>query len=237
MPIVLPTTPIKPVDQNPKTIIIYGPPKIGKTSILSALDNCLIVDLENGSDFVTALKVKLDNILQVSQLEDQIKAAKFPYKYIAIDTLDKLEEWCEAEATRRYKLTTQGKNFGGNSVIELPNGGGYFHLRNVFYEYFNRLRNLAPTAIFVGHIRDKLLTSDGKDVAAKDLDLTGKVRNIVCAYTDATAHAYRDKDGKLILSFITTDTANCGSRCPHLTGKAFIFSQPTTATDWKQIFV
>jgi hypothetical protein len=237
MPIQLPTQPLPPTDSNPKTLVIYGPPKIGKTSIVAALDDCLIIDLENGSNFVTALKVKLDNILQVNGLEEAVKAAKFPYKYVCVDTLDKLEEWCEVEATARYKASPQGKGFGGKSVLELPQGGGYFHLRNVFYEYFNRLRNLAPNAIFIGHIRDKMLTADGKDVTSKDLDLTGKIRNIVCAYTDAIGHAYRDKDGKLMISFITTDSANCGSRCPHLINKAFSFTSPATTNDWKQIYL
>jgi len=238
MPLQLPTAPVKAEAASPRTLIIYGPPKIGKTTIVTALEDYLLVELEpNGAAYVDAFKVQLDNILQIAQLEDAIKSATKKPKVLVVDTLDQLEAWSEIEATRRYKQSVMGKTFGGNSVIELPKGGGYFFLRNCFYEYFNRFRMLAPYTIFIGHIKDSLLGEEGKEVASKDLDLTGKVKNIACAYADAIGRAYRDKDGKLKISFNTTDSANCGSRCPHLVGKTLEFSNPANTNDWKQIYV
>ena len=38
----LPTSKVKACRKSPKNMVIYGPPKIGKTSVLSELDNCLI---------------------------------------------------------------------------------------------------------------------------------------------------------------------------------------------------
>jgi len=237
MPLILPTAPVPASEVSPKTMIIYGPPKVGKTTMLSALPDCLLVDLENGSDYTSGLKIKLDNILQIEQLTDLIKSAKQPYKYVAIDTLDKLEEWVEAEATRRYKQTPIGKNFSGLSILELPKGAGYLHLRNVFYEMFQKLRALAPYAIFIGHVRDKNLTVEGKEVTSQDLDLTGKVRNIVCAYSDAIGYVYRDKESKLKMTFVTTDIAMCSTRAKHLEGKVFTFEQGNEVKTWKEIYV
>ncbi|MFZ8360671.1 hypothetical protein ACO1LX_19940, partial [Staphylococcus aureus] len=53
----------------------------------------------------------------------------FPYKFIAIDTLDAVEDMAEISATNNYKESVIGKNFKGKSVLELPNGGGYYYLR------------------------------------------------------------------------------------------------------------
>jgi hypothetical protein len=143
---------------------------------------------------------------------------------------------CEKEATRRYKASIIGANFKGDSILELPKGGGYLHLRNVFYEYFQRFRALAKYTIFIGHVRDALLTQDGKEVSSKDLDLTGKIKNISCAYADAIGHCFRTKEGILTISFKTVDTVTCGSRAEHLCGKEFVFSQPATLENWKQIY-
>jgi hypothetical protein len=54
---VLPKEKTKATRVNPKSMVVFSLPKAGKTTIVSALDNCLVIDLEEGSDFVDALKV------------------------------------------------------------------------------------------------------------------------------------------------------------------------------------
>lgn len=44
MSLVLPTAPIPAVTQDPKNLILYGVPKVGKTTTLSVLPNNLILD-------------------------------------------------------------------------------------------------------------------------------------------------------------------------------------------------
>ena len=39
----------KPVSVNPKTLLLYGAPKVGKTTMLSQLQDCLVIDTEQGS--------------------------------------------------------------------------------------------------------------------------------------------------------------------------------------------
>ena len=50
---VLPTQKTEPVTQDPKNLIIYSSPKTGKTSALAQLPNNLIVDMENGTKYVS----------------------------------------------------------------------------------------------------------------------------------------------------------------------------------------
>lgn len=237
MPLTLPREPTPAISGSPRILTIYGPPKVGKTTLLSVLPSHLLVDLEDGSDYVTATKIKLDNALQIKPLVEQIIAAGKPYKFICIDTIDKVEEWAEAEATRLYKSSVIGKNFNGDSILELPKGAGYLGLRNVFRKFFDSLRSAAPYVIFVGHVRDKdINNTTNTTVSSKDLDLTGKIRNIVCSLSDAIGHVYRNDKGQLIMSFATTETVQCGSRCEHLRGKIVNFSTPTIKDDWKAVY-
>jgi len=94
MEILLPTTRSKPETQNPKNLIIFSKPKTGKTSLIAALDNCLLLDFEQGSDFVSAMKMKVDSIGTLKKIGKAIKDANSPYKYIAVDTITALEEMC-----------------------------------------------------------------------------------------------------------------------------------------------
>ena len=44
MAISLPTVKVPSVTQDPKNLILFGAPKVGKTTIISTLENCLILD-------------------------------------------------------------------------------------------------------------------------------------------------------------------------------------------------
>ena len=229
----LPTTKVKASRKSPKNMIIYGPPKIGKTTVLSQLDNCLILDLENGSDMVDALKIKVNNLKELANVGREIIKQGKPYKYIAIDTISKLEEWCEAEAKQMYKLTAMGKNFDKNneglSILSLPNGGGYLYLRLAYKKWIDRLNLLADRIILVGHLRDKMLEKKGKEVSVKDLDLTGKIKQMTCSNTDAIGYAYREGEDTMI-SFNSLEDITAGTRCEHLKGK-------TMPLNWSEIYI
>lgn len=225
----LPKSKVAVQNLNPRTFILYSQPKMGKTTLLSKLEDCLIIDLENGSNYVEALKVKVNNIKELYELGEEIKKQGKPYKYIAIDTISKLEEWCEEVATSMYKKDPKGRNFTGKSVLELPMGAGYLYLRQAFKKWIDYVEDLAEHVILVGHLKEKIIEKQGKEVTAKDLSLTGKIREITCANADAIGYLYREND-QLKINFQASDEITCGSRCDHLRGQDFEF-------DWKKIFI
>ena len=229
----LPKTKIPVARKSPKNMIIYGPPKIGKTTALSNLDGCLIIDLEQGSDMVEALKIKAKNLSELAQIGKAIINDGKSYKYIAIDTVTKLEEWCEVEVKKIYQNTPMGKNFDkdkkGISVLSLPNGAGYLYLRMAYKRWIERLGHLADHIILVGHLKDKFIEKKGKEVSSKDLDLTGKIKQITCANADAIGYIYRENDETMI-SFDSKEDLTAGSRCEHLKGQ-------TMPLDWSKIFI
>ena len=221
----------KAESQNPKILVLYGPPKIGKTTMASKLENNLVLDLEDGSRFLDIMKMKVDSLDHLKQIGREVIKAGRPYKYITLDTITLLEEWCETEATRKYKESIIGKNFTGNSILSLPNGAGYGLLREEVMPYVrNILPMLAENIIIIGHLKDKFIVDKkGTEVAAKDIDLIGKLRNMVCAQADAVGYLYRENE-QLMVSFDTKETVVCGSRCEHLKGQTFPF-------DWKKIYI
>jgi|TARA_R110002033_G_scaffold54768_5_gene103312 Cdc6-like AAA superfamily ATPase len=229
----LPTKKVKASRKSPKNMIIYGAPKIGKTTVLAQLDDCLIIDLEKGSDMLDALKVQANSLKELGEIGKEIFQQGKPYKYVAIDTISKLEEWCEEEGKQIYLKTPMGKSFEtknpGMSILSLPNGAGYLYLRMAYKRWMDRLNTLADHVILVGHLKDKMLEKKGKEVAVKDLDLTGKIKQITCANADAVGYIYREDDVTMI-SFDSLDDIVAGSRCEHLKGK-------TMPMEWSKIFI
>jgi hypothetical protein len=241
----LPTEPVKALSQSPKNLIIFSKPKVGKTSLLSQLPNCLILDLENGTDYVDALKIKASSIEDIRSIGKEIKAAGNPYKYIAVDTITALEDMCLPYAEKLYAETPMGKNWFTDgklkygSILNLPNGAGYPWLRQAFTKVIDYIKTWAPHVILVGHIKDVLLEKNGAEFSALDLDLTGKLKRISTSNSDAIGYLYL-KNNQNILSFKTTDEVSCGARPEHLRNKEIVVSEDTgekIITHWESIYI
>ena len=235
----LPTATIKSVVKSPKNLIIFSKPKTGKTTLLSQLPNCLLIDLESGSDYVDAMKIKANNIKELMDIEAAIIKAGKPYKYIALDTITALEEMVMPLAVKNYKKTSMGKNYDGDNVTTLPNGAGYLYIREAFFDVLNYVDKLADHIILSGHIKDKQVDDKGEMVMAANIDLTGKIKSLICANADAIGYMFR-KGNKVILSFKTNDETTCGARPDHLRNAEIVISEVNekgdVVTHWEEVY-
>ena len=239
MSIVLPTKKVAAERQNPKRIVIYSKPKTGKTTAYAGLDNNLILDLENGTDYVEALKIKIGSLQELLDTGKAIKAANNPYKFITIDTVTALEDMIMPLAVKLYRATAMGKNFDGDTVVTLPNGAGYLYIRQAFFQVLDFIDTLASTIILSGHIKDKVVDDKGEMVMSANIDLTGKIKSLICANADAIGYMYR-KGNKTILSFRTNEEVTCGARPEHLRNEEIVISEMIDGvlkTSWEKVFV
>jgi hypothetical protein len=201
---------------DPRILILYAPPKAGKTTLLSTLPNNLILDLEEGAQFVEALSINIigwdapntesaevkekrhkENKLYMSEAGRAIIDAGKPYDFITVDTATELEEMVKPLALQMYQATPMGGNFK-DDILTLPRGAGYYWLRMAFKACIEKITKLADNIILVGHLKDTFVTKEGKEVQAKDLALTGKIKEITCAGADAIGYLHRGKDNELI---------------------------------------
>lgn len=137
---------------NPKLLIIGGRPKVGKSSFIAAIDDNLIIDLEDGYRSLPVMKVQARNVAKLEEIRDAIIAKgkelkKAPYRFITIDNATRLEEMSIELANQLYRDTPMGSQWGilkdakglplkdpktGNFILDpkadvrtLANGGGY----------------------------------------------------------------------------------------------------------------
>jgi energy-coupling factor transporter ATP-binding protein EcfA2 len=246
MEIILPTAKVAAEHTSPKNLIIFSKPKTGKTTLLSQLDNCLILDLEKGSKYVDAMKIEASSVEEIKHIGKAIKDADNPYKYVAVDTITALEEMCVPYAEELYMKTPMGKNWltegktkYGN-ILSLPNGAGYPYLREAFTKVVNYIQTWAPRTILVGHVKDTMLEKNGSEFNSLDLDLTGKLKRITASNSDSIGYLYR-KGKKNIISFKTSDEVACGARPAHLSNKEIVLSEMqedgTITVNWQEIYI
>jgi hypothetical protein len=240
MSIVLPTKKVAAERVNPKRLIIYSKPKTGKTTAFAGLENNLLIDLENGADYVEALKVKITSLQELLETGKAIKEAGKPYKYVTIDTVTALEDMVMPLAIKLYRATSMGKNYDGDNVLSLPNGAGYLYLRQAFFQVLDFIDTLAPHIILSGHIKDKQVDDKGEMVLAANIDLTGKIKSLICANADAIGYMYR-KGNKTILSFKTSEEVTCGARPEHLRNEEIVVTEMNEHGQlefhWDKVFI
>ena len=112
----LPTSKSKKKSVDPKNLIIFGLPKVGKTTALAQLPDNLIVDLENGTDYVEGYVAKANNVQEIfgiakaltKTLSSGVANPAYEdnnYKFVTIDTVTALEDMCLPLAKNLYCQT------------------------------------------------------------------------------------------------------------------------------------
>lgn len=232
--------------KDPNRMLIFGAPKTGKTTVLANLDDCLIVDMEEGSDYVDAMVIKINDLNDfrglMKALAEKKKEndGKMPYRYIALDTLTALEEMSLPLAKQLYQQTPMGANFDGKDVRTLPNGAGYLYTRAAFFKMVKPFEKYCETLIMVGHVKEKDVTKAGESFTERSINLTGKTKDILCAWADSIGLIYREEN-KTIIDFAPSSSLIVGSRQKHLIGQKIVLAESDEnhdlTIDWGKVFI
>lgn len=226
---------------NPENMILFGAPKVGKTSIVAQLENHLIIDYEEGSKFIDAVKVTppeglghVGKFKWLKELAAKIREEGKPYSYIIVDTLSEIDNSSEWVGTFNYMNSIMGKSFnraekGGEmlkpddpnyaSVHTLADGYGYRWSRNALMDIYDTLSGLGKICtIFICHLGEKYLAKPtGTEVVNKFIDLTGKAKDIIARKADCVGYVYNE-EGEVMVSFKANEDRMGGNRAKHLAG-------------------
>ncbi len=242
----LPDT-IKPAQAgDPRLMVIYGREKSGKSSLIAQLPNCLAVDFEQASGyrFLDALYVHTPTVNHLWDLfaaleKHKAENGKNKYKYIALDHGTELERLAEVYATWQYKQLPVGKKYEGK-LLDLPNGAGYYHLRNAFIELLERFQNCCETLILICNTNTAQIVIDGTEMTEMSMQLTGKLREIVGGRADAIGFLYREGSNN-ILNMRTDGKSIHEARPQHLRGKKIVLGESddkgVITSHWDEVFI
>ena len=163
-------------------------------------------------------------------------------------------------AAALYRKTPMGSTWGmlrdkNNNVVKkdgksipdpkadvrtLPNGSGYFYLRNALKEVIHMFQPLCETLILVCHVKDKQVQLNGEESSKLVVDLAGKLGDIICGEADAVGFVYREGN-KTFISFEGGAGDIREARPMHLRGKQFLVGESdennVLKMDMSKIFV
>jgi hypothetical protein len=153
----LPTEKTKPTrDLRDKVILLYGQPKIGKSTFCAQADGALFLATEPGLSHLEVFQIPItswSDFLEACQL---IHKGEHEFRTVVVDTIDNLYKFCREHILKKYNMQHESDE-GFGKGWELVNGE--FHRRLV------ALSLLPYGLMMVSHAQEKeVKTRTGKAV-------------------------------------------------------------------------
>ena len=170
---------------KPQIYLIYGPNGGGKSTLASAFEAPFMIDLEDGSGFISGLtRVTPDVIQGYKQVEELILELNKPHKFktLIIDSLESLETLIQKQVCDSHKVT---------SIESIPYGKGLVMAREMCEELMKKLQALRDqqlmNIIIIAHSQTKTFTDPNQNVAYDRYGLRAneKLANVVKDLSDS----------------------------------------------------
>ena len=172
----LPTQKTSPKqDLSNLTVLVYGPSKIGKSSLCAKADHALFLATEPGLNALDVFQVPIQSWEDLLNACAEIGEGNHPFKTIIIDTIDNAYKFCTDYILKKFKIDHES---------DLGYGKGYAIVNNEFQRVLTKLAFLPYGLFLVSHAKEmEVETRTGKYTRIVPT-LPDKARKIVLGMVD-----------------------------------------------------
>ena len=195
MAITLPNAKTTPsLDLSAKSILIYGPPKIGKSTFASQFPDALFFECEPGLNQLEVFKVPTYSWADFLAACKLVAAGNHPFKTVVIDTVDNAFKFCSEHICAKHEIDYEG---------DLEHGKGWAFVKNEWHRVLTRLASLPVGLVLISHAIDKQIKTRTEEYTKTQPSLPDRARNVVLGLVDMilycdTAASKNDK-GELVM--------------------------------------
>lgn len=196
------------------SVLFYGPPKIGKTTISMQFPNSLLLAAEKGYSAIPGIFVQPIN--RWSDFLNVLRELKTPevqakFETIVLDTADILFEYCE-----QYICSIEGVN----NIKDIPFGQGFAMVAKEFDTKLRQIVQMNYGLVMISHELDKTFKNeDGTEFNKITPTLPAKAKLIVSRMTDIIGYirGIDTPEGHAIYLFLRGTTRfDAGSRFKYI---------------------
>lgn len=200
---------LKDIDYNPinKSYLIYGDPKIGKTTLASRFETelgakCLFFCTEDGHKFVKTRNWQSASGAQPQNwnnfLECLNEFVNSDCKLLVVDTVAHLVNWCAIHILGKLEIEDESE---GNY------GDAYRRIDREFYRVINKIGQIGKGIIFIAHVKYQKKSTD-----IIYPDLPEKYENLFNGMVDYIFYYHNTFDGKRHIRTKGTPSIIAGDR-------------------------
>ena len=202
-------------DLQGKYILIYGAPKVGKTSFSVRMPKNLLLGFEHGFNALGGIKaVDIDKWTTFKQVIRQLRQpeAKEMYSTITIDTATIAYTMCEDFICTQQNI---------NRIGDLPYGAGYGLVEKEFQDCLRQITQMGYGIVLIAHSVPRVeKTPEGSEIEIVSPDLPKRGYKVINQLVDIIGYIdiIWDKEGneKRVLYTRKTSQIMAGSRFKYL---------------------
>lgn len=209
MSVALPTEKTQP-SLSPETIkaLLYGPPKVGKSTLASQLDpnHTLFLATEPGLGALEVFEMPVDSWHTFREIGASLAEDPKQYRLIVIDTVDELYRMCSDEICERFDVDHPG---------DMGYGKVWAGISDEFRLRVGKLAGLGLGVWFVSHAKDiEIETRVGK-ITKTIPTVSGQARQYLLGFCDFLFYAafeLGEEGDRRILHTSGTENFEAGGR-------------------------
>jgi AAA domain len=185
------TTTPKKTDLSDLTLFVYGPPKIGKTTLAAGAKDALFFATESGLNALEVFQLPIATWDELLAAAAELAKGNHRFRTIVIDTIDQAYLRCAEFVLRKFNIQHES---------DLPYGKGYVLINSEFARVLHKLVLQPSGLIMISHAKNiDIDTRTGKHVKAVPT-LPEKARQIVLGISDVILYCdfdvTRSSDGQ-----------------------------------------
>lgn len=206
----LPTTPHVPtIDLASQRLVIYGPPKVGKSTFATQNKDALVIDCDNnGTAFLNCLRVPVfswDELKKtLGEVAKERQDGNHRFKTIILDTVDGAYQFCRQAVCAANGVAHESEDKAFGRLWDM--------VKTEWMKMVTYTQSLDVGLWMVSHSTQKEVKISGVKRTVTTTSLSGTAQRMIMALADEIIYIESEEDGSRTLYLIPQDGLECGGR-------------------------
>jgi hypothetical protein len=200
---------IPEVNPTKLRVVVYGPPKVGKSTFAIQNPKALVLDADNrGTQFLPCFRVDITSWAHLKEtlgeLNEQVKKGECQFDTIVFDTVDMIHSLCRYHVCKQENVGHESEDKAFGRIWDLVKGE---FMRCVAF-----IGQMNMGLWMISHSVQREQKIDGVKRSVTTTSLSGATARVVHAMADHIVYIDTDDNGKRTLYNVPQDGVEAGGR-------------------------
>lgn len=194
-------------DIGAMNVLIYGQPKVGKSTFAAQIPNALFLATEKGHNFLEIHKVDINKWEDVIEVGKSLITQKHSFKTLVVDIADYFYKHCERYVMEKHQV---------EHPSDLGFGKGFALVKDEFTRVVHKLNSLGVGLVFISHAKEKTIKTKTAEWTMMATSLGAGPEGVITGLCDLILYCYITEDNERVVRTKPTKYVLAGDRSKKL---------------------